>query len=126
LKCEMDRVLKLQVLKAFKDLHTARLNVFKNDQNALRLGRDEINKQFQINKDVTDPGKIKELIVVAQDSANILRKHVLQLEKVDDDSYSANVTPDTYMVDNTPYRDVSDEELLSKSRKNKNRPRKRR
>lgn len=122
----MDKVLRLQVLKSFKDLHLARRQVFKNDPNALAAGRAEINKQFRVNKDVSDPDKIKELIVVAQDSAMILRKHVLQLEKVTDDSYRANVTPETYMVDNTPYRDCSEEELLSKSRKNKNRPRKRR
>ena len=114
------------MLKVFKDLHLARLSVFKGDARALNAGRTEINNHFKSNKHVRDPEKIKELIVVAQDSANILRKHVLQFEKISDNSYRANVTPDTYMMENQQYRDVSEEELLSKSRKNRNRPRKKR
>ena len=122
----MDKVLRLQVLKVFKNLHSARLSVFKDDPRALAAGRVEINNHFKSNKHVTDPEKIKELIVVAQDSADILKKHVLQFEKVSDNTYRANVTSDTYMMDNQQYRDVSEEELLSKSRKNRNRPRKKR
>ncbi|CAK8671247.1 unnamed protein product [Clavelina lepadiformis] len=110
--------LRSKVLAAFKDLHKARLQTFRGDKKALDAGRLEINQNFRKNKDITDPVKIEELITVAQDSANILRKHVLQLEQIEENKFRANITKDISFIDNTMYKDIPEEELL-KHKKNK-------
>jgi len=111
------RVLRIKVLAAFKDLHKARLEVFQGDEKALKAGRIEINQQFRKNLHVKNPEEIKELISVAQNSAKILRQHVVQIEQVGENQYRANITKDTYKLDNTEYRDVPEDELLLKKNK---------
>ena len=101
-----------KVLSAFKNLHRARLQTFKGDTNALNAARNEINENFRKNFDVQDHAKIEELIIVANDAADILRKHVVQFEQIGDNHFKANVTKDTVYVENTMYQDVSEEELL--------------
>ncbi|XP_026692697.1 complex III assembly factor LYRM7-like [Ciona intestinalis] len=113
------KLLRLRVLAAFKDLHLARLQVFKGDARALEAGRAEINENFRKNRDVTDPEKIEELITIAVDSAQILRKHVVQIEGVAENQFRANITKDTFMLDNTEYRDVSEKELLDFKKKSR-------
>lgn len=111
--------LRSRVLSAFKELHRARLVVFKNDERALNAGRLKINEEFRKYMNESDPKKIEELIQVAKDSSMILRKHVVQLEQVEDDKFKANITQDTYKVDNSMYRDVTKEELAEASKKRK-------
>lgn len=110
---------RLRVLRAFKELHKARLAVFKGDAQALDEGRQKINEEFRKNLKESDSAKIQELIQVAEDSSTILRKHVIQFEEVAESTFRANITPDTYKLDNSPFREVSEEELLSASRKRK-------
>ena len=107
--------LRLKVLAAFKNLHKARLQTFQNDIRALNAARIEINENFLKNKNIQEPSKIKELIVVANDAADILRKHVMQMEQVGDDKnhFKLNMTKDTHFSDNTLYEEVSEEELLN-------------
>lgn len=113
--------LRSRVLAAFKDLHKARLVVFKNDERALVAGRQKINEEFKKNIDETDHKKIEELIQVAKDSSMILRQHIVQLEQIAEDTYKANITKETYKLDNSMYREVTEEELLEASRKRKKR-----
>ena len=42
----MSNKLKQKVLSAFRDIHRARFQVFKGDQNALAITRVEINKRY--------------------------------------------------------------------------------
>ena len=113
--------LRIKVLSAFKELHRARLQAFQGDARALFAARKEINNNFLKNKHITDESKIEELVVVATDAANILRKHVLQLEQIEENRYRANLTKDTYLIENTIFQDTPEEELLKhKTRKTKN------
>ena len=105
-------MLHMKVLAAFKDLHKARLEVFQGDEKALKAGQIEINQQFRKNLHVKNPEVIEELISVAQDSVKILRQHFVQIEQVGENQYRANITKDTYKLDNTEYRDVPEEEIL--------------
>lgn len=111
--------LQTQVLRSFKGLHRARLDVFKGDRKALEAGRLKINEEFRKHLQEKDPKKIEELIQVANDTSMILRQHVVQLEQVDDQSYRANITANTYKIDNSMYKEVSEAELLAASRKRK-------
>ena len=114
--------LRLKVLAAYKNLHKARLQTFQNDNRALKAARFEIRENFLKNKDEQDPSKIEELIIVANDAAEILRKHVLQLEQVGEDKnhFKVNFTKDTHFSDNTFYQEVSEQELLThKTSRNK-------
>ena len=106
--------LRSKVLIAFKNLHKARLKTFSGDTNALKAARTEINLNFRKNKDVTDPNKIEELIVVANDAANILKKHIIQMEEVNKNHFKVNLTEDIEYIDNTVYQDVPEENLLKK------------
>jgi len=116
----MSNSLRLKVLAAFKNLHKARLQTFQNDNRALTAARIEINQNFLKNKEEKDPLKIEELIVVANDAADILRKHVMQFQQVGNNKnhFKLNLTKDTHFSDNTLYQEVSEEELL-KSKKSK-------
>uniref|UniRef100_H2ZNQ1 Complex III assembly factor LYRM7 n=1 Tax=Ciona savignyi TaxID=51511 RepID=H2ZNQ1_CIOSA len=113
------RLLRIKVLAAFKDLHLARLQAFKGDSRALDAARVEINSNFRKNQDVSDPEKIEELITIAKDTAIILRRHVVQLESVAENRYKANITKDTFLLDNTEYQDTPEEKLLEFKRKKK-------
>lgn len=112
--------LRSKVLSAFKNLHKARLQTFSGDKDALNSARVEINKNFRSNKDVEDSAKIEELIVVANDAANILRKHVVQMKEVEKNHFKVNITKETALLDNALFPDVSEKELLkNKKRKQK-------
>ena len=112
--------LRKAVLAAFKNLHKARLQTFQNDNRALAAARKEINENFSKNKHEKDSSKIEELVAIANDAADILRKHVMQLEQIGEDKnhFKLNIRKDTFFSDNTLYQEVSEEELL-KHKKNK-------
>ncbi|XP_052078710.1 complex III assembly factor LYRM7-like [Mytilus californianus] len=67
-----------KVLSSFKKLHKTRLEVFREDDRALAVARDKINSEFKKNKDEKDTEKISELIQIAEDSEDILRRNVVQ------------------------------------------------
>ncbi|XP_063414300.1 complex III assembly factor LYRM7-like [Mytilus trossulus] len=67
-----------KVLSSFKKLHKTRLEVFREDDRALAVARDKINLEFRKNKYEKDTEKISELIQIAEDSEDILRRNVVQ------------------------------------------------
>ncbi|KAL3318894.1 hypothetical protein Ciccas_002430 [Cichlidogyrus casuarinus] len=79
-RAQSGQTLRNQVLSAFRNLHRVRMDVFKNDINALKITRAKINEQFKENKSETDLEKIDQLICHANECANLLRETVVQLE----------------------------------------------
>lgn len=58
--------MKLQVLRVFKALHTARKIVFEGDIRALEAGRIKINEEFKKNKHVSNKDAIDEVRLLCE------------------------------------------------------------
>uniref|UniRef100_A0A1B6C4T0 Complex III assembly factor LYRM7 n=1 Tax=Clastoptera arizonana TaxID=38151 RepID=A0A1B6C4T0_9HEMI len=107
----MANSLRHEVLKAFKSLHKARLNVFKDDNIALEAARKKINEEFVKNKHVTDEGAIKEMLKFTSEVEQELKTHVIQAREVRPGEYAVRITPDTEKLTNIPFTEMPDEIL---------------
>lgn len=128
----MSASLRTKVLAAFKEIHKARLQVFKGDERALAHTRNEINNRYRENIAVKNQEEIENLIKLSNECGEVLKKHVVQFESIDEEKvdkptrYRVNITKDTHLMDNKEFQEnVSRKELMQanylgkeKSRKN--------
>ena len=100
----LPRALRLQVLASFKNVHRARLQVFAGDDETLATCREKINSEFRKHVDVTEEKGILELVKTANDSAEYLRKMVVQAKlNEESDVYEVKITKDTLLEENMPF-----------------------
>jgi len=115
----MSASLRTKVLAAFKEIHKARLQVFKGDERALAHTRNEINNRYRENIAVTNQEEIENLIKLSNECGEVLKKHVVQFESIDEEKidkptrYRVNITKDTHLMDNKEFQEnVSRKELM--------------
>ena len=89
-----------QVFAAYKSLHRARQSVFKNDNVALEAAKYKIREEFRKNAGEKDPVKIAELAKIAEETAVILRKTVVQAVMNENGNYKLNITEDSHLQNN--------------------------
>jgi len=115
----MSSGLRTKVLAAFKEIHKARLQVFKGDERALAHTRNEINNRYRENIAVTNKQEIENFIKLSNECGELLKKHVIQFESIDEEKiekptrYRVNITKDTHLMDNKEFQEnVSRKELM--------------
>ena len=115
----MSASLRTKVLAAFKEIHKARLQVFKGDERALAHTRNEINNRYRENIAITNQEEIENLIKLSNECGEVLKKHVVQFESIDEEKidkptrYRVNITKDTHLMDNKEFQEnVSRKELM--------------
>ncbi|KAG5309770.1 LYRM7 factor, partial [Acromyrmex insinuator] len=104
-----------QILRVFKKLHRTRLKTFKDDEYALQVVRDQINKEYKKHKNVTNQAVIKELNKFAQEVECEIRTTVIQAVETAPGRVALRLTPDV-LVDNVPYKDQKDDKLSKESK----------
>ena len=88
------------MLSAYKELHRARKIVFKNDAVALEAGKYKIREEFRKNSRVTNKSEIQKLAKIAEDTAVILKKTVVQAVLNEKGNYRLNLTEHSYLQNN--------------------------
>merc|ERR1711931_198198 len=78
----MSASLRTKVLAAFKEIHKARLQVFKGDERALAHTRNEINNRYRENIALTNKQEIENFIKLSNECGELLKKHVIQFESI--------------------------------------------
>jgi complex III assembly factor LYRM7 len=73
----------LKILKLYKTLYKTREDVFANDTVTLNSSLARLRHEFRLNRNETDPTKIKQLIKTAKEVDNILKTSVHQVIKTD-------------------------------------------
>lgn len=69
------------MLKSYKSLHRTILQVFEDDSSTVKSARAKVREEFMKNANEKDTNKIEELLKVADDVQNVLRKDVVQAIK---------------------------------------------
>ncbi|XP_018403695.1 PREDICTED: complex III assembly factor LYRM7 isoform X2 [Cyphomyrmex costatus] len=111
----MGESLRREILRVFKKLHRTRLKTFDDDEYALQVVRDEINKEYKKYKSVTNQAVIKELNKFAQEVEHEIRTTVIQAVEKTPGRLALRLTPDV-LVDNVPYKDQKDNNLSKESK----------
>lgn len=109
-----------EVLQSFKNLHKTRKQVFKGDLLALNAVREKINVEFKKNRELQDKDEIVKMVKLAQDVVVELKSTVIQAVEIKPGVFEAKISEDTLKIDNTPYRDCSEQELKRKKPKGSN------
>ncbi|KAG5322963.1 LYRM7 factor, partial [Pseudoatta argentina] len=104
-----------QILRVFKKLHRTRLKTFEDDEYALQVVRDQINKEYKKHKNITNQAVIKELNKFAQEVECEIRTTVIQAVETAPGRVALRLTPDV-LVDNVPYKDQKDDKLGKESK----------
>ena len=98
-------------LKSYKNIIRAAQQTFKNDTRVLNAAIDRIRSEFRKNQKIG--GNKDELVELANITANMLRRNVVQaIEKPDTNGvYVVNITKDTELLDNETIRQKRKPEL---------------
>ncbi|XP_034234465.1 complex III assembly factor LYRM7 [Thrips palmi] len=97
------KLLRSEVLAAFKKLHKTRRKVFRDDDHTLNAAREKINEEFRKNSGVSDQGAIKELIDFANAVEHEMRTTIIQTVEVAPGRFAARITEDTAKLDNVEF-----------------------
>lgn len=109
-----------QALKLYKQLHRTSQRVFQGDPVALSQFYLKLREEYDKNRHVSNENSVNELLKFGQDVNTVLSKKVVQLEKVDEARYKANLRPEFDFGTNTPFRsDVTEEEYRKATRSSK-------
>lgn len=68
-------------------MHRTRQIVFHGDEKALSAARIKINSEYKKNKDITDSGKVVEMVQIAEAVETELRCTVVQAVQQEDGTY---------------------------------------
>ncbi|KAK3913411.1 Complex III assembly factor LYRM7 [Frankliniella fusca] len=97
------KVLRKEVLAAFRKLHKTRQKVFRDDIHALTAAREKINEEFRKNMAVSDEAAIKELVDFAKAVEYEMRTTIIQTVEVAPGRFAARIREDTAMLDNVEF-----------------------
>lgn len=97
------KLLRSEVLAAFKKLHKTRRKVFRDDDRALNAAREKINEEFRKNCHVSDTGAIKELVDFAKAVEHEMRTTIIQTVEVAPGRFAARITEDTVKLENVEF-----------------------
>ncbi|XP_074661957.1 complex III assembly factor LYRM7-like isoform X2 [Tubulanus polymorphus] len=114
--CYLMNPFKTEVLSIFKRLHRTRLLTFRGDEQALIAGRKKINDEFKKFKETKELETIKYLLKSAEEAEEYLRTSVIQATQSNPGVFSAEITENTKLLDNTPYK-YSPEETMRRTEK---------
>ena len=80
-----------KVLQLYRQLHRTTKIVFKDDFASIGTVSAKIRGEFEKNRNVKNEAAIEELLKFGQESDEILRKFVLQIEQVDETTYRTHI-----------------------------------
>ena len=66
--------------------------------------RDKVCEEFAKYRNVTSQSSVKELINQGWEAQNTLSQLVVQMEKVEADTYKINIRDENYKFENNPFR----------------------
>ena len=89
-----------QVFAAYRSLHRARQQVFKNDPVALEAGKYKIREEFRKNAKEQNIENIQKFAKTAEATTVLLRKTVVQATLTDQGTYKVNLTDDSHLQNN--------------------------
>ena len=80
-----------KVIQLYRQLHRTTKTVFKDDFASIGTVSAKIRGEFERNRNVKNEAAIEELLKFGQESDEILRKFVLQIEQVDETTYRTHI-----------------------------------
>ena len=80
-----------KAIQLYKQLHRTTKIVFKDDFASIGTVSAKIRGEFEKNRNVKNEAAIEELLKFGQESDEILRKFVLQIEQVDETTYRTHI-----------------------------------
>lgn len=90
-----------QALAAYRNLLRAQRLTFKGDDAVLRAAYERTRKEYEDNRNVGDAVKVQDLIVQANETAEFVRRLVVQgVRNEANDAYQLRITKDTALGDN--------------------------
>ena len=95
-----DKTKMSKVLQLYKQLHRTTRYVFKGDIASINTVSSKIREEFDKNRKVKSDTSVEELIKYGQEAEEILRKFVLQIEQVDDNTYRQTFFRSTFFRQN--------------------------
>lgn len=100
-----------QVLEAYRNLHRARRIVFSGDILALEAAKLKIRQEFKNRLQLTDEVEIRGLVQMANETADFMRKGVIQGQADNTNTYKLNITKETHLHKNVPLKDPNQVDL---------------
>ena len=80
-----------KVIQLYRQLHRTTKIVFKDDFASIGTVSAKIRGEFEKNRNVKNEAAIEELLKFGQESDEILKKFVLQIEQVDETTYRTHI-----------------------------------
>jgi len=109
-----------EALRLYKTLHRTIQRVFVGDSRAMLAARDKVCQEFAKYRAVTSESSVTELVNQGWEAQKTLSQLVVQMEKVERDTYKINIRDENYKFENNPFRnDISDEEYKAANRKSR-------
>jgi hypothetical protein len=87
-----------KVLKLYKQLYITRNQTFQDDHVTLKNSLTRLRNEFRLNRNETNPDKIRELIKTGREVDKILRTSVLQTVKVNEKDNTYQLRVKSYML----------------------------
>ena len=91
-------------VRLYKSLHRTVQRVFARDTQAMLAARDKVCEEFAKYRNVTSQSSIKELISQGWEAQQTLSQLVVQMEKVEGDTFKMNIRDENYKFENNPFR----------------------
>lgn len=91
-------------VRLYKTLHRTIQRVFAGDTRAMLAARDKVWEEFEKYKNVRSETSIKELLNQGWEAERTLSQLVVQMEKVEKDTYKMNIREENYKFENNPFR----------------------
>ena len=93
-----------EALRLYKSLHRTIQKVFSGDRQAMLAARDKVWEEFGKYRNVTNPSSITELVNQGWEAQRTLSELVIQMEKVEGDTFKMNIREENYKFENNPFR----------------------
>ena len=91
-------------VRLYKSLHRTIQRVFAGDTPAMLAARDKVCQEFEKYRNVRSERSITELINQGWEAERTLSQLVVQMERVERDTYKMNIRDENYKFENNPFR----------------------
>ena len=93
-----------ETLRLYKSLHRTIQKVFAKDRQAMMAARDKVWEEFGKYRNVTNETSRTELVNQGWEAQKTLSQLVIQMEKVEGDTFKMNIREENYKFENNPFR----------------------
>ena len=91
-------------LRLYKSLHRTIQKVFAGDRQAMLAARDKVWEEFGKYRNVRSENSIRELVNQGWEAQATLSQLVIQMKKVQGDTFKMNIREENYKFENNPFR----------------------